>query len=67
MAQAMLHGHCPKEKQIPLTTGEVLELFRSDNTVQSIPFRPSGGQIFLFKPPSPIEKDDWKADGHRLV
>ena len=67
MAQAMLHGHFPKEKKSPLSTGEVLALFNSDDTVDSIPFRPNGGQIFIFKPPSSIEKDDWKADGHRLV
>ena len=61
MAQATLDI----EKQIPLTTREVLDWFNSVNVENKLPFRPKGGQIFLFKPLHPIEKDDWKADGHR--
>ena len=33
--------------------------------VSSIPFRPQGGQYFIFLPKNEGEINDWRADGHR--
>ena len=66
MAQVML-GDLTPEKQVPLSQDEVLRWFRSANVTNKLPFQPKGGQIFLFKPTSSTEKEDWKADGHRYV
>lgn len=68
MAEAML-TYGPDDPVIiqhrpTLNLCEVLDLFQSNETVGSIPFRPKGGQIFVFKPGVPSKKNDWKADGH---
>ncbi|XP_034021924.1 uncharacterized protein LOC117506533 [Thalassophryne amazonica] len=38
---------------------------KSLNTTASIPFRPHGGEVFLFKAEGPFQRNDWKADGHK--
>lgn len=32
-----------------------------------VPFRPKGGQIFIYEPPDAVKQNDWRADGHRWV
>ena len=40
---------------------ELLTLFEYEHTTPNVPFRPKGGDLFIFKSQ---KKDDWKADGH---
>ena len=65
MAQAALD---PKDgkfvRELPLGTTEILALFKSSEAVTNIPFRPSGGDLFLFSTEDPLRIDDWKSDGH---
>jgi len=39
-------------------------LQNEDNAISSMPMRPKGGQVFVFKPKSQHNNDDWKSDGH---
>ena len=64
MAEAMLR--CKNTtKRISLTAAEVLHYLKyPEETVSTIPFRPKGGSIYIFRPDHPSKINDWKADGH---
>ena len=47
-----------------LSLSQILSFFKIDNVTLEIPSRPSGGELFVFKQPDILKKDDWKADGH---
>lgn len=67
MAEAMLHStEQIDERQSSLTSEEILNLFNDNEaeTVTSIPFRPKGGSLYIFKTTNPNKRNDWKADGH---
>ena len=65
MAQAVLEAQDGKyTKELPTATTEILALFKSNEVVTSIPFRPSGGDLFVLSTENPLKIDDWKADGH---
>ena len=49
---------------MPIATTEILTLFRSNEVVTSISFRPSGDDLFVISTENPLKIDDWKADGH---
>ena len=45
---------------------EILELFnRQEGIVCDIPFKPKGGEVYLFKAKETFHQNDWRADGHR--
>ena len=50
----------------PLKLQDALNIMleHEDHGISAIPFRPKGGQVFVFKPSDALHKDDWKADGH---
>ena len=50
----------------PLKIQEALNIMlaNEDSGISALPFRPKGGQVFVFKPLDSNSKDDWKADGH---
>ena len=59
MAQAVLEAQNGKyTRELPIA------LFKSNEIVTSIPFRPSGGDSFVLSTENPLKIDDWKADGH---
>ena len=45
-----------------LGVAELLTLFEYPDAISEIPFRPEGGEMFVFKSASG-KKDEWKADG----
>ena len=65
MAQALVEGTNGKYiRATSLNLSQILNFFRTDNVTTEIPFRPSGEELFVFKHPDILKKDDWKADGH---
>ena len=54
-------------RQTPISIVEAIEILttRNSSTTNKIPFRPKGGEVYLFQPSSPSARNDWKADGHR--
>ena len=65
MAQAALDGNNGKYiRYYPLSTPEIQQLFNAESTVAEIPFRPSGGDLFIFRNDDVLKQNDWKADGH---
>ena len=49
---------------MPIATTEILALLKSNEVVTSIPFHPSGGDLFVLNTENPLKIDDWKVDGH---
>lgn len=65
MAQASLEGTDGKYfRETPLNLPQILNFFKAINVTPEIPFRPTGGDLFVFKTTDLLKKDDWKADGH---
>ena len=69
MAEAMLTYGPAEEypnliRKSPLSSVEILDFFKSKDTVSTIPFRPKGGQVFIYKTDVSNKRNDWKADGH---
>ena len=65
MAQPVLDpqdGKYTRELRIGAT--EILAFFKSNQAVSTIPFRPSGGDLFVLSTEDPLKIDDWKSDGH---
>jgi len=46
-----------------LGVSELLTLFEYEQTISELPFRPHGGQLFIFRS-TDSKKMDWTADGH---
>ena len=66
MAEAMLHSlDVSLRKETSLNAEEILNMLTEPSeTVSNIPFRPKGGSLYIFKPETPLKRNDWKADGH---
>ena len=65
MTQAVLEAQDGKyTRELPIATTEILALFKSNEVVTSISFRPSGADLFVLSTENPFKIDDWKADGH---
>ena len=67
-AQAMLLLENNKKVILKGTIGisELLILFKCEHTTSEIPFRPRGGDLFVYENDQGLQ-DDWKADGHGRV
>jgi hypothetical protein len=70
---AQLQVEIDKNKAIPLkedvntslSLQEIVAFLQSDKATNLVPFRPKGGEVYLFKPTKPQCKSDWRADGYR--
>ena len=55
----------------PLNIEFVIDLLRHEEKhhlgSHLVPFRPKAGEIFLYIPALPTNKDDWRADGHAWI
>jgi len=49
-----------------LTKEQILNHLRNTDPLNEIPFRPKGGETFLFQG-GPSKLQDWRADGHRWI
>jgi len=49
-----------------LTKEQMLNHLRNTDPLNEIPFRPKGGETFLFQGGS-SKLQDWRADGHRCI
>ena len=47
-----------------LTAADVDHLFLCHKHNREVPFRPKGGDIYVFKPDNAFELNNWVADGH---
>ena len=54
MAQALVEG--ANRRYIRTASLNLSQIVKS--------FRPSGGELFVFKQPDILKKGNWKADGH---
>ena len=65
MAQALVEGANGRYiRTTSLSLSQILNFFKIDNVTLEIPFRLSGWELFVFKQPDILKKDEWKADGH---
>ena len=62
----MIHVEVQYTRELPIATTEILALFKSNEVVTSIPFRPSGGDLFVLSTENPLKIDDWKVDGYTV-
>ena len=51
-------------KNTPLPVSDVDHLFLYHRQNKEVPFRPKGGEIYVYKPNDPAQQRDWVADGH---
>jgi hypothetical protein len=49
-----------------LSTDQILRLIRSEPPISALPFRPRGGETWIFKGDG-LKAQDWRADGHRWI
>ena len=51
-------------RNVPLAISDVDHLFVYHKCNKTVPFRPKGGEVYVFRPDDPAEINDWVSDGH---
>lgn len=67
MAQATLDikKYLINNRPKPIWINEARELLNStDGSCATVPFKPAGGEVYLYNPPKPSQNEDWKVDGY---
>ena len=67
MAQATLDikKYIINNRHKPIWIKEAKELLsNSDGSCSTVPFKPAGGEVYLYSPPKPSQNEDWKVDGY---
>ena len=56
------------DRQDILSLKEAAEFFNDESkAISQMPFKPSAGEVYLFKAKSVSARDDWRANGHRFI
>lgn len=59
-----------KDRNSAITTQEALGLITTDDDgkiTTEMPFRPKGGEVYVFRPETTTMANDWRSDGHKWV
>ena len=51
-------------RNFPLAISDVDHLFLYHKCNKTVPFRPKGGEVYVFRPDDSSEINDWVSDGH---
>ena len=51
-------------RNFPLAISDVDHLFLYFKCNKTVPYRPKGGEVYVFRPDDPAEINDWVSDGH---
>ena len=51
-------------RNFPLAISDVDNLFLYHKCNKTVPFRPMGGEVYVFRPDDSSEINDWVSDGH---
>ena len=51
-------------RNVPLAISDVDHLFVYHKCNKTVPFRPKGGEVYVFRPDDPAEINDWVSDDH---
>ena len=51
-------------RNFPLAISDVDHLFLYHKCNKTVPFRPKGGKVYVFRPDDSSEINDWVSDGH---
>ena len=51
-------------RQEPLPVSDIDHLFLYHRQNKEVPFRPKGGEVYVYKPEDRLLEKDWVADGH---
>ena len=52
------------QRNYPLALCNVDHLFLCHNATRQFPFKPKGGEVYVFRPDNQAEINDWVSDGH---